>query len=57
MVATPASKDQASLADFLQILRLRKALIALILALVLLATAALGITLVWLGSSSGRAGI
>lgn len=38
MVATPASKDQASLADFLQILRLRKALIALILALVLVTT-------------------
>lgn len=35
MVSVHATKDNASLADFLQILRLRKALIALILALVM----------------------
>jgi capsular exopolysaccharide synthesis family protein len=38
MAATNAGKDHASLADFLQVLRLRKALIALILGLVLLTT-------------------
>lgn len=38
MAASTAGKDHASLADFLQILRLRKALIALILGLVLLTT-------------------
>src|SRR3954468_23618909 len=36
MATAHASKDRASLADFLQILRLRKALIALILALVVI---------------------
>ncbi|HEY1109586.1 MAG TPA: Wzz/FepE/Etk N-terminal domain-containing protein, partial [Opitutaceae bacterium] len=35
MASAPAAKDHASLADFFQILRLRKALIALILSLVL----------------------
>lgn len=35
MASAPVAKDHASLADFFQILRLRKALIALILALVL----------------------
>lgn len=40
MASTSASKDSASLADFLQLLRLRKALIALILALVLVTTIA-----------------
>lgn len=38
MAATTASKEQASLSDFLQILRLRKSLIALVLALVLVTT-------------------
>jgi succinoglycan biosynthesis transport protein ExoP len=38
MAASTAGKDHASLADFLQVLRLRKALIALILGLVLLTT-------------------
>ena len=42
MASSFASKDSASLADFLQLLRLRKALIALILALVVIAT--LGVT-------------
>jgi len=40
MASSPASKESASLADFLQLLRLRKALIALILALVLVTTIA-----------------
>lgn len=38
MATFPAIKDSASLADFFQILRLRKALIALLLALVVVAT-------------------
>ncbi|HYP16299.1 MAG TPA: Wzz/FepE/Etk N-terminal domain-containing protein, partial [Opitutus sp.] len=38
MASSLASKESASLADFLQLLRLRKALIALILALVLVTT-------------------
>lgn len=38
MVPTSASKDSASLADFMQLLRQRKALIALILGLVLITT-------------------
>src|SRR5450759_5000476 len=38
MASSPASKDSASLADFLQLLRLRKALVALIVALVLVTT-------------------
>lgn len=38
MATTPASKESASLADFLQLLRLRKALVALVLALVLVTT-------------------
>lgn len=38
MAASTAGKDHASLTDFLQVLRLRKALIALILGLVLLTT-------------------
>ncbi|MFA5265323.1 MAG: polysaccharide biosynthesis tyrosine autokinase [Opitutaceae bacterium] len=42
MAAQTAGKDSASLSDFLQILRLRKALVALLVALVLLTT--LGIT-------------
>ncbi|MBI5381968.1 MAG: polysaccharide biosynthesis tyrosine autokinase [Opitutae bacterium] len=42
MAAHPASKDNTSLADFLQILRLRKVLLLLILALVVLTT--LGVT-------------
>ena len=42
MVFSPASKESASLADFLHLLRLRKALIALILALVVATT--LGVT-------------
>ncbi len=40
MATSHASKDHASLADFLQILRLRKALIALILALVMITAVA-----------------
>lgn len=40
MASSPASKDTASLADFLQLLRLRKALIALILSLVVITTIA-----------------
>lgn len=40
MASSPASKDSASLADFFQLLRLRKALIALILALVVVTTIA-----------------
>lgn len=40
MAASSASKDTASLADLLQVLRLRKALIALILGLVLITTIA-----------------
>src|SRR4051812_38347293 len=40
MATVHASKDNASLADFLQILRLRKALIILILALVVVTAAA-----------------
>lgn len=40
MGSTSASKDSASLADFLQIVRLRKALIALIIFLVVLTTVA-----------------
>jgi succinoglycan biosynthesis transport protein ExoP len=39
MVQLPAGKEQATLADFLQILRLRKALIALILTLVVVTAA------------------
>ncbi len=42
MASSAASKDSASLADFMQLLRLRKALIALILALVVATT--LGVT-------------
>jgi capsular exopolysaccharide synthesis family protein len=38
MAASSTSKEQASLADFLQVLRLRKALVVLILALVLVTT-------------------
>jgi succinoglycan biosynthesis transport protein ExoP len=38
MAASTAGKEHASLADFFQVLRLRKALIALILGLVLLTT-------------------
>ena len=38
MASSSGSKESASLADFLQLLRLRKALIALILALVLATT-------------------
>ena len=38
MAALTASKESASLADFLQILRLRKALVLLILSLVVLTT-------------------
>ena len=40
MATFPSSKDSASLADFLQLLRLRKALISLILALVVVTTIA-----------------
>jgi capsular exopolysaccharide synthesis family protein len=40
MASSPASKDSASLADFLQLLRLRKALIALIVSLVVVTTIA-----------------
>ncbi len=40
MATVPGSKESASLADFLRILRLRKALIALILALVVVTTLA-----------------
>ena len=42
MASSSASKDSASLAEFLQLLRLRKALIALIVALVLITT--IGVT-------------
>ena len=38
MAALTASKESASLADFLRILRLRKALVLLVLSLVVLAT-------------------
>ncbi|MSU23837.1 MAG: polysaccharide biosynthesis tyrosine autokinase [Opitutus sp.] len=38
MASAPASKDSASLADFLAVLRLRQALVALIFALVLITT-------------------
>src|SRR3954470_10358165 len=40
MASTHASKESASLADFFQLLRLRKALILLILSLVVITTAA-----------------
>ena len=40
MAATAESQETASLADFLQILRVRRALIALILSLVVVTTAA-----------------
>ncbi len=40
MASSPASKDSASLADFFQVLRQRKALVALILALVVITTIA-----------------
>ena len=43
MAATSANKDSTTLADFLQVLRLRKALIALIVAGYLLAWLAFGV--------------
>jgi succinoglycan biosynthesis transport protein ExoP len=45
MASSPGTKDSASLADFLQLLRLRKALIALILALVVVTTIAVTVFL------------